>query len=143
MVAICSSISGGQFAIIRRNYMDKTEGYTEICFNDVGTALNGTEKRVQVFLLKNSSKKKRKNPKKNEKRQKTSRDERNGPTLCGNIYFKLQLGQRYRIEETVRKKKKIARWGCVVDVAQNGDIIIKHLESRICPQFSSTKEVIR
>ena len=122
--------------------MDKTEGYTEICFNDVGTAPNGTEKRVQVFLLKNSSKKNRKNPKKNEKRQKTSRDERNRRILYGNIYFKLQPGQRYRIEETIRKKRKTARWGCVVDVEQNGNIIIKNLEERICPQFSSTKEVI-
>ncbi len=124
--------------------MEKTEGYTEVCFDDVGTTPNRTEKRIEIFLLKNPSKKNRRNPKRNKKKQKSSREERNGRTPYGKVYFKLQPGQRYCIEETIRKKRGTTFLNCAtVTVEQNGNIRIEGWKGNFCPQFSSTKEVIR
>lgn len=124
--------------------MGKIERCVEVCFDNIGTMPNGMRREIRVLLLKNSSRKNRKNPKKNRKKQKPSREERNGRAHHGKVYFKLQPGQRYRIEETVvKRKKRTAFRGCaIVAVAQNGDIRIEGWEGKFCPQFSSTREVI-
>ena len=81
--------------------------------------------------------------KRNEKKQKPSREERNGRAHYAKTYFNLQSRQRYRIEETTRRRKGTAFWGCTtVTVAQNGDIKNEGWKGKFCPQFSPTMEVI-
>jgi len=119
--------------------MGKTERCVEIYFDPVGITTNGTRREVLVFLLKNSSnnkKKKKKNRKRNEKKQKPSREEWNGRAHYGKLYFELQAGQRYRIEETVIKNRRgVFRGWSILVVGKNREISVENWGGKFCPKF--------